>query len=327
MKKLFITILAMSAIPAFAQTERQFIRNGNSHYQSAEYDKAEAEYQKGINENQASYEASFNLGLAQYKQGKLAEAQKTFENLAKSQTDPQKLGECFYNLGNAQLAMIDKPDEKSKDPLSAAIEICKKSIESYKSSLRMVPDNKECKYNYLYAKELLKQLEEAKKQQQQNQPQGQNQQGQDGDQQQQQDSDQNQENQDSKPNDSDGDGIPDDVEKGDDQNNPRDSDGDGIPDYKDQDSDNDGIPDSEEAGKNPETPQDTDGDGIPDYRDTDSDNDGIPDSEDPNIQRMGISQEEAERMLEAINRQDARTQEKAKEATEKRKNYKHEKNW
>lgn len=336
MKKLLIAILALSAMEAGAQNEKPYIRSGNEFYQNGEYDQAEAQYQKGINENASSYEAVYNLGLSQYRQGKFAEAQNTFTNLIKSQTEPSKLAECSYNLGNTMLSLatmdditkaaqgnqpanmtqiqqtmqgINRPAGKGND-IDNRIKYCKQAIENYKTSISNEPGNKECKYNFLYAKELLKMLEKMKQEQQQNQQ------------------NQNQENQNNPENqDTDGDGIPDDVEKGDDPDNPRDSDGDGIPDYKDQDSDNDGIPDSEEAGPKPQEPQDTDHDGIPDYRDTDSDNDGIPDSEDPDMKRQGISQEDAERILEAINRKDAQTQEKAKQAMEKSKQTKHDKNW
>lgn len=349
MKKLLIAILALSAMEAGAQNEKPYIRSGNEFYQNGEYDQAEAQYQKGINENASSYEAVYNLGLSQYRQGKFAEAQNTFTNLIKSQTEPSKLAECSYNLGNTMLSLatmdditkaaqgnqpanmtqiqqtmqgINRPAGKGND-IDNRIKYCKQAIENYKTSISNEPGNKECKYNFLYAKELLKMLEKMKQEQQQNQ-QNQNQENQ----QQQNQQNQNQENQSNPENqDTDGDGIPDDVEKGDDPDNPRDSDGDGIPDYKDQDSDNDGIPDSEEAGPKPQEPQDTDHDGIPDYRDTDSDNDGIPDSEDPDMKRQGISQEDAERILEAINRKDAQTQEKAKQAMEKSKQTKHDKNW
>ncbi|MCQ2251456.1 MAG: hypothetical protein MJZ66_10155 [Bacteroidales bacterium] len=330
MRKILIIACMLSALSSAAQTEKKFIREGNEHFWNGEYDQAEAQYQKGINENASSYEAVYNLGMAQYKEGKYAEANNTFVNLAKSQTEADKIAECSYNIGNVKLAMatIDDlgkltPQQKDNgkgDDISKRIEHCKGAIEAYKLALRQKPSDKECKYNYLYAKELLKKLEEMKNQQQQNQDQ-QDQQDQQNQDQQNQDQNQNQ----SKDSDADGDGIPDKEEIGDDPQNPRDSDGDGIPDYKDQDSDNDGIPDSKEAGKDPTHPQDTDGDGLPDYRDTDSDNDGTPDSEQA-AQMMGISPEDAERILDAINQEDSKTQQKVKESNNT-KPIKHDKNW
>ena len=61
---------------------------------------------------------------------------------------------------------------------------------------------------------------------------------------------------------------------------------------------------------------------MPDYRDTDSNNNGIPDGE----EARAISPEDAERILEAINKADAETQKKVKEEDSKSK-VKHDKQW
>lgn len=320
MKKFFLTsTLLIAALAAAAQTEKPFIREGNSLYKDGKYDLAEAQYQKAVNEQASSYEAAFNLGDAFYKQGKYAEAKNLFANLVKSQTDSKKLGECYYNLANSQLGLCEAAIKGNK--LDDAIKNGKEALEYYKNSLRNNPDDKQCKYNYLYVKTLLDQLNEMKNQQQQNQDQNQDKQQQDQQQNQDENQPQNPENQDS-----DGDGIPDNVEKGDNPDQPRDTDGDGTPDHLDNDSDNDGIPDSKEAGKNPKQPQDTDGDGTPDYRDLDSDNDGTPDSEEA-AALMGISKEDADRILEAINKSDSKTQKKVMDAQETGKPKKHDKNW
>ncbi|WP_037314644.1 hypothetical protein [Salegentibacter sp. Hel_I_6] len=83
-------------------------------------------------------------------------------------------------------------------------------------------------------------------------------------------------------NDADGDGL-ENGEEGFDPNggNHLDTDGDGIPDYLDKDDDNDNIPTRAETGANPGEPTteegflDTDEDGIPDYLDPDDDGDGV----------------------------------------------------
>ena len=317
MKKIvFITLMTMTATATWSQNEKPYIREGNSEYRDSKFEKAEVQYQKAVNEEPSSYEAAFNLASSYYKQDKLDEAKKTFENLAKSQTQSDKLAECYYNLGNTQLAMCEGAVAANK--LDDAIKGCKEAIEYYKTSLRNNPNDKKCKYNFLYAKTLLDKLQQIKDQNQDNQ----RNQNQDQNQQQNQDNQQNKDNQQNQDQDADNDGIPDDVEKGDNPNNPRDTDNDGVPDYKDQDSDNDGIPDSKEAGKDPKNPQDTDGDGTPDYRDLDSDNDGKPDSE--NAKGM-ISQEDAERILDIINNADMQIQERVKDNQGKVKQ--HDKNW
>jgi Mg-chelatase subunit ChlI len=67
------------------------------------------------------------------------------ENRAKKSTS-------LYNLGNSML-MANKLQE---------------SIEAYKNSLRLKPDNQEAKYNLAYAQDLLKRRQQQQQQQQQN---------------------------------------------------------------------------------------------------------------------------------------------------------------
>lgn len=302
-------------LPAWgwAQSEKPYVREGNSYYKDLKFEDAEVQYQKGVNENSSSYEASFNLGNAYFRQGKYDEAKKLLVNLAKSQTDPKKTAECYYNIGNTDLGICEQ--FLGKQDIKNALQSAENALADYKNSLKANPYDKKTKYNYLYTEKLIEMLKNNPQPPQQNQNQ-QNQQNQDN---QNQDQDQNQ----NKDGDADHDGIPDSTEKGSNPDKPRDSDGDGIPDYRDPDSDNDGIPDSVEAGEDPKNPKDTDQDGTPDYLDTDSDNDGVPDSEQARI----IPQDMAERILEAINKADEKVQQKVKDEKNSKGAVKHEKQW
>lgn len=157
----------------FAQEERKIIRNGNDLFENNDFEKAEVEYRKALETKDDSYEAAFNLGDALYKQKKYEEALQQFANLAEKETDKQRLGELYHNIGNTFLAM-NKLDE---------------SIEAYKKSLLNRPTSQETKYN----------LEFARQQQQQNQNQqnqnNQNQQNQDKQNQDQQNQDKNKQDQ------------------------------------------------------------------------------------------------------------------------------------
>ncbi len=65
--------------------------------------------------------------------------------------DKDKRSASMYNLGNS-LLMANKLQE---------------SIDAYKNSLKLNPDNMEAKYNLAYAQDLLKKQQEQQKQQQQ----------------------------------------------------------------------------------------------------------------------------------------------------------------
>ena len=60
--------------------------------------------------------------------------------------------------------------------------------------------------------------------------------------------------------------------------------------------------------------------------DLDSDNDGTPDSEEA-AALMGISKEDADRLLEAINKADSQTQKKVKDSQDSYRPKSHDKNW
>lgn len=159
----FLIMLGIPAfLPAVAQQERKFIREGNELFEKQDFEKAEVEYRKAADKKADSFEAAFNMADAMYKQKKYDEALQQFSALAKEEKNKERLGEIFHNIGNTLLAM-EKTDE---------------SIEAYKESLRNRPDAEETKYNLEFAR--------YQQQQQQNEDQNKDDQNQD----------QNQDNQD-----------------------------------------------------------------------------------------------------------------------------------
>jgi len=83
-----------------------------------------------------SFEAAFNMADALYKQKKYDEALEQFSALAKQETDKERLGEIYHNIGNTLLAM-EKTDE---------------IVEAYKNSLRNRPASEQTKYNLEFAR-------------------------------------------------------------------------------------------------------------------------------------------------------------------------------
>lgn len=131
-KSMIITVVTLlAAWPAIAQQERKFIREGNELFEKQDFEKAEVEYRKAADKKANSFEAAFNMADALYKQKKYDEALEQFSALAKQETDKERLGEIYHNIGNTLLAM-EKTDE---------------SIEAYKNSLRNRPASEQTKYN------------------------------------------------------------------------------------------------------------------------------------------------------------------------------------
>ena len=290
---MLIAALAL-AIPAQAQKwpERSRVRRGNRAYERLDYGRAEERYQQALELCDTCFEAKFNLGDALYKQQRYDEAEKIFTALAADSTRSDlDRAHSFYNLGNSLFQQ-----KKYQEALSA-----------FKRSLRLNPADLETKYNYAYTKKYIEDNQQGgggggdNNQNQDNQNQDQNQQG-DGqnDQQNDQNQDQNQQG-------------------NDDQNKDQNQDNENNNDQKDQNSDN-----NENQSDQNQNDQDRDGDGENDDQQGDNDRDQQG-NDDPNEgdqnpneqgggqnepQPTGLSQNDAERMLDAIQGEEDKTRDK-----------------
>lgn len=290
---MLIAALAL-AIPAQAQKwpERSRVRRGNRAYERLDYGRAEERYQQALELCDTCFEAKFNLGDALYKQQRYDEAEKIFAALAADSTRSDlDRAHSFYNLGNSLFQQ-----KKYQEALTA-----------FKRSLRLNPADLETKYNYAYTKKYIEDNQQGgggggdNNQNQNNQNQDQNQQGGgQNDQQNDQNQDQNQQG-------------------NDDQNKDQNQDNENNNDQKDQNSDN-----KEDQSDQNQNDQDRDGDGENDDQQGDNDRDqqGNDDpnegNQDPNEQGggqnepqpSGLSQNDAERMLDAIQGEEDKTRDK-----------------
>ena len=181
-----ISMLLMISFMSYAQSERKHIRKGNEHYKKEKFENSEVSYRKALENQSESYEATFNLGDALYKQEKYEDAANEFTNIIPDETDKINLSRIYHNLGNCLLQ-------------SNEIE---ESIKAYKNALRKNPNDRETKYNLAFAQDKLKKQQQNKNQKAQDQENKQDQQNQDQkdqqkeEQQNQQQDKQNQQNQD-----------------------------------------------------------------------------------------------------------------------------------
>jgi Ca-activated chloride channel homolog len=137
-----------------AQSDKKYIREGNREYAKNNFSESEVSYRKAIDKNKQSPNAVFNIGDALYKQKKYEDAGKQFIESTGQNEDGNKKADGLYNLGNS-LLQANKIAE---------------SIDAYKGSLKLKPDNMQAKYNLAYAQDLLKkQQQQQQKQQQQKQ--------------------------------------------------------------------------------------------------------------------------------------------------------------
>ena len=159
MKKILIIYIVFSCVTTFSQNKIELLNQGNEHYQNEEFDNAEFYYKKALEKDNTYFKGNLNTGHSLFKQAasliqnqdttskiKLEEAEKFYKICVELSENKNEKAESYYNTGNAQL-------------LSGKIDEC---IESYKNSLRLVPENMQTKHNLALAQSIKNKQEENK---------------------------------------------------------------------------------------------------------------------------------------------------------------------
>ena len=121
--------------------------DGNVEFVENNLIEAEAYYRKAISVDSLNNIASYNLGNSFYK-GKLnQEAVNQYKSSIKKANNKQELHKAFHNLGDVYM--------QNKDYQNA--------MNSFKNALLNNPGDDETRYNYVLAKELLKNEQKKKK--------------------------------------------------------------------------------------------------------------------------------------------------------------------
>jgi tetratricopeptide (TPR) repeat protein len=140
-----------------SQSLRTLVNDGVDSYQHKNFDEAEVNFRKGIENKADEFIPHFNLGDTYYKQGKYDEAIKSYQQSIGKTNDKSLKAKAFHNIGNS-LIKADK---------------LKESIEAYKNSLKLNPSDKETKYNLSYALKKLEQQQDEQNQKDKNKDQDQ----------------------------------------------------------------------------------------------------------------------------------------------------------
>ncbi len=256
--------------------ERRSIRAGNRAYAEGDYAGGEQHYRDALAREPRSFGAAFNLADVLMRQERYDEALGILDSLAAGETlTAQQRARTEYNRGNALLA-----GQKLKE-----------AEDAYKKSLRNDPSDMDAKYNLAYVQELLRRQE--------NDGGGGGQQGEDG---QQQQNGGGQQNGDDSNNSSDngggsGERDGDSGDPGDDNGgNGRNNDGDGREEGPDSGQDRN-TGDGQDNGQN----NNGQGDGDPGDHSSEESDGRAP---------AGISREDAESVLDALQSQEDRTRDK-----------------
>ena len=140
LKYIFILLSIFVCAGGFAQSDRQYIRNGNKLFHQQNYAKAEVEYRKGISKNPNNSQAIYNLGNALLMQQKDSAATSLFQKSGKIETSKIRKAMSYHNIG-----VICQKHQMYGD-----------AINSYKEALRNNPNDNQTRYNLALCKRLLK---------------------------------------------------------------------------------------------------------------------------------------------------------------------------
>ena len=295
-----VSIAGVSAATAQYFPERGLVREGNKQFERRNFRSALNRYEEALEHDSLSYEAQYNRAntSAQYLINNPSDTTRRKERWM--------LSNAYYETLAADTLLSDVERAEVLRNLGESLfaqQQYEAALNSFRESLLLNADDSETKNNYVLTKRI---VDQKRRMQQQNQ----NQQGGGGDNQQQ---DQNQQNND--PN-SEGENNKDKEQKSNDQNEDK---NDQNKDKQDQNRQNDDKNDnSDDKQNNNDDNSDDKGDNKEEQNDNsddqndNSDKDGSSNTEQSPTPR-GISREEQERMLDAIQEQEDKTQDKLKD--------------
>lgn len=136
LRYIILSCLCFAAIDANAQSDRQFIRQGNRLFRQQAYDKAETEYRKALSKNDANPQALYNLGCALMMQNKDSAAVGQYELAAKVEKNKLRKAKIYHNMG-----VICQKHQLYGD-----------AVKAYEESLRNNPTDDETRYNLALCK-------------------------------------------------------------------------------------------------------------------------------------------------------------------------------
>ena len=151
-KKVAAVLLMLVAMSVSAQTDRQYIRQGNKQFNAGDYPNAEVSYRKAVEKNPKNPQAAYNLGNALMAQKKDSAAIEQFQNASKLETNPLRKYQSFHNMG----------------VICQSHKMYGEAIEAYKNALRLNPNDDETRYNLILCKHEKQKQDQNKQNQDQN---------------------------------------------------------------------------------------------------------------------------------------------------------------
>lgn len=151
-KASMIIIFLMTSAASFAQTDRDYVREGNRHFRKGNFAEAEVSYRKAQEKNVNNPQASYNLANSMFAQRKDSAAIVQFEQAVKSETNPYRKAQSYHNIG----------------VVCQGHKMFGEAIEAYKNALRLNPNDHTTRYNLELCRRQLKNQNQNQQQQGEN---------------------------------------------------------------------------------------------------------------------------------------------------------------
>jgi Ca-activated chloride channel family protein len=167
-----IVIVTPTPCRAWLNPTRDRIAEGNRLFKQGKFDDAINKYGQALVDNPDSPLLNFNMGDANYKAGKYAEAMASYARVRGIGEDSKRAARTAYNIGNAQYRLGAAAEAKNPQDALKAYAL---ALAAYRRALGADPTDRDAKFNYEFVgkkfDDLKKKLEEQKKQQEQQQQQ------------------------------------------------------------------------------------------------------------------------------------------------------------
>lgn len=151
-KASMIIVFLFTSSVSFAQTDRDYVREGNRHYRKGNFAEAEVSYRKAQEKNVNNPQASYNLANSMFAQRKDSAAIVQFEQAVKSETNPYRKAQSYHNIG----------------VVCQGHKMFGEAIEAYKNALRLNPNDHATRYNLELCRRQLKNQNQNQQQQGEN---------------------------------------------------------------------------------------------------------------------------------------------------------------
>jgi Ca-activated chloride channel homolog len=161
-------VAAAALCLAWMNPARDRIAEGNHLFKQGKYEGAIEKYGQSLVDDPDSPLLNFNMGDANYKAAKYAEAIASFGRVRAADDEPKRVAKIAYNVGNAQYRLGAAAEaDKPQDALTAYAT----ALAAYRRAMGADPADPDIKFNYEFVgkklADLKKKLEEQKQQQEQ----------------------------------------------------------------------------------------------------------------------------------------------------------------